>query len=343
MAKLALIGCSPSSGSTMFADLLDSSEHSACGPELEFFCNRNLFEFKRFKASPRTQSELFSIGSTGIFPRFERLKHYGLAESELMKMVSASDSLNAFQRHFAAHFASYREKGDDSIVFEKTPQNANSIDLWLNSSNENHFVFLYRDPFYVFNSLMNRGWSLYTSVVTWLSYLGKVLPHFDNPRLHGIKLENLVEDPFGITSELINNIHGSLDISPEQVRLGYENNSYRKQSSKRKAEWEVNTVTSGIMNPNAKVIAETRLALFKVIGKQKLGLSYAERFALEVIPLRDACLMLGYDVDRFSESSDLELAPSTKERIKFFTKTVRSVVTRTGNLGDSSLFLNALD
>ena len=42
--KLGVIGNAPSSGSTIFSDLLDSTEFTLCGPEIMLFSNKELLK-----------------------------------------------------------------------------------------------------------------------------------------------------------------------------------------------------------------------------------------------------------------------------------------------------------
>lgn len=327
----------------MFADLLDSSPVSACGPELEFFCNRNLYDFTSFKRQSTRQSELFAVGSTGIFPRYNRLVHYGLSDSVLKEMIDESDSLESFQKSFASRFIEVRGKDPESIVFEKTPQNANAVDLWLEASSDNHFVFLTRDPLYVINSLMNRGWSEFTAIVTWLSYYGKVSRFLSHERCHHVKLEDVVLNPFEVTASLINSIHGKNATNSAHVEESYANNTYRKESSKRKSEWEVQDVGTGIMDPNAKTISETRLDLYSRLGSARLSKTYAGRFNLDITTLRSATESLGYSTDLFQIENGSLPRPNLKDYQKFLMKTLRSISQGHGKLGDVAMYAGALD
>ena len=81
-----LVGNVPSSGSSLLSDLLDSTTYTASGPEIEFFCNKYLYDFAWFQNNFGKTSHLFNLRSTGIFPRYDRLDAYGLTKIKLKKM-----------------------------------------------------------------------------------------------------------------------------------------------------------------------------------------------------------------------------------------------------------------
>lgn len=102
---LSLVGNAPSSGSTLLADLLDSTLLTACGPELEFFCNKRLYNFREFQKAPDKTSNVVTLRATGIFPRYDRLSAYRLNRSGLKRMIRNASSLKNFFDTFALYSA----------------------------------------------------------------------------------------------------------------------------------------------------------------------------------------------------------------------------------------------
>ncbi|MCK4882859.1 MAG: hypothetical protein KAR31_11720 [Candidatus Omnitrophica bacterium] len=90
---LCIIGNSPSSGSTLLADLLDSTNVSACGNELNLFSNKNIYNFTEFKKNIRRSSATFSVGRIRNTINVHRLYGYGLNEKEFVEFIKSSENL----------------------------------------------------------------------------------------------------------------------------------------------------------------------------------------------------------------------------------------------------------
>lgn len=342
MSKLILIGSAPSSGSTMFADILDGSQHTACGPELEFFCNLRMYDFDDFKRNPRKVSALFSLRSTGIFPNYHRLKHYGMTSEDLWEMVASSKDFDDFTSKFSAHFLHFRNKSSDGIVFEKTPQNVNVMAEYL-ANPEHHFVYLVRHPLYVFNSLMNRGWGAYTALATWLAYAAKVYPMLQYENLVVIKLEDLVKDPFEITSKLINRFLQEHHVTADDLKVGFETNQYRMEASKKLASWEVNENSGLIIDPNKKEVSAQRKKIFHDAMDARISDSFARRFGIPRLDYKTAMQAFGYEAELMENSKGSFPDLSMKENYRYMAKTWRAVVNGTGKFSDFNTYRHVVD
>ncbi|NQV53844.1 MAG: sulfotransferase [Flavobacteriales bacterium] len=339
-SKLILIGSAPSSGSTLLADLLDSSPFTACGPELEFFCNRAIFDFETYKGNPSEKSELFSLRASSLFPRYERLHHYGTDKASWMEMIRDAKDLDGLSDRFAHDFLRYREKPQKGIVFEKTPQNVNAIDLWIEPS-DRAFVFLVRDPLYVFNSLLNRGWGTYTAFTTWLLYAAKCWKYLDHPNVTVLRLEDLVREPFERAASLIQSYTKDHLITPDALRLGFEQNAYRKSASKKLDTWGVQESAGVIRDPNAKEVSADRIEIFQGLLGTKVSEEYAKRYGLDSIGMQQALERFGYD--HLSAADNAIPSLSRDEWLRFARKTLRGVMEGHGSISDFRTYARALE
>lgn len=339
-SPLILIGSAPSSGSTMFADLVDSTPYTACGPEFEWFCNRKVFDFSSFKEHPRAKSELFSLRSTSMFPRYERLEHFGLTKAEWFRMVDRSKDLNDLMDSFSRHFLLFRNKEDQGVVFEKTPQNVNVIDLF--TSDKNYlFVYLVRDPLYVFNSLLNRGWGVYTSAVTWLIYTARAWNSLDESNVVTLKLEDIVRDPYGLTAGVLNDVLGQNKVTAESLKAGFEGNSYRDGASPKLTSWSVQDKVGVIRDPNAKAIDPKVKDLFLKTLDYRIAPEYASRYGLPRLSMREALERFGYT---YNEGSKGEVfATNLQEKWRFIKKTGRGMIEGNGKASDYGLYSNVVE
>ena len=338
--RLILIGSAPSSGSTLLADLLDSTSFTACGPELEFFCNRALYDLVAYKRNPSLKSELFSPRTTSIFPRYERLHHYGTSKVRWMEMIQEAQHLEGLIERFSSSFLQYREKPQDGIVFEKTPQNVNAIDRWIESS-DRAFIFLVRDPLYVFNSLLNRGWGTYTAFAIWLLYAAKCWKYLDHPNVRVLRLEDLVKEPFVRAASLIQLYTKDHLITPDALRQGFEQNSYRKSASKKLDTWGIQETAGDIHDPNAKEVSADRKALFQGLLGTKVSEEYAQRYGLAAVSMLEACERFGY---HYSATGEAYIpSPSGDEWARFARKSLRGMMEGHGSLFDFITYARALE
>ena len=92
-----LIGNSPSSGSTLLADLLDSTTVSLCGPEIGLFSSANFYAFdhnRRDVLQPYRSSSIHPGGRCGVF--FNALAAYGLNRSSLQEQIEDAENIDDF-------------------------------------------------------------------------------------------------------------------------------------------------------------------------------------------------------------------------------------------------------
>lgn len=329
MAKLVLVGSSPSSGSTMLADILDSSHYSCCGPELEIFCNKALYD------SIKTNELIFdhqilSLRATGIFPKWTVLNDaYGISEDDFKVMVQESESFNSFQERFAEVVLAHRNKSSEGILFEKTPQNLNAVGEFLNRTEDSHFLCLVRNPLYVFNSLLNRGWDTYSALATWLIYASQTIQYKEHSRFKVIALEELVKTPFQIAADIINEISENHRVDAKQMKIGFQNNDFRDQFITRISSWEANQQgLKQIINPNVKKVKAEVRELFSIGLKTAISRQYAKRFGVLQISYEEALQELGYGniIDDYNLRSVKEInqiSISMNERFRFLRKAVR--------------------
>lgn len=318
--QLILLGNSPSSGSTLLADLLDSAPFTACGPELELFCNRALYDFERFQRNPQRTSNIATLKATGIHTRFDHLPSYGLSRSDLNNSFSKAPDLNSWIQDFAHGFLAYREKPQDGFVFEKTPQNANAIDLWLVAHPDHHFVYTVRHPLYVLDSLLRRGWGPYTASATWLVNVALYWNFREHPRVHLVKYEDLVSDPFARVSELLNTLCAPYNITAEDLRASYEENPYRKQV-KRISSWSTGDGKS-VQNANNRTVSDEVQKLFSGSLNTQIDPRFSSVYGIPELSMREAMDFFHYSAEK-PEGDYIQASISINDAKKLWMKSLR--------------------
>jgi len=338
-----LIGNAPSSGSTLLADLLDSTPISACGPELEFFCNKNLYDFSKFKQKP-TISNIANLKSTGIYPQYQRLNSYGIKKDLLFNMINSSTDLNDFIDTFSNHFLDFRNKNKDGIVFEKTPQNINCIQEFLNQTN-GYFIYITRNPIYVFNSLINRGWGSYIALGTWLITTAQYISYHNHPRVILVKYEELVKSPFKIVNSIIKKTSG-IELSIDTIEKTFSENVYRKQYSTSIKSWGVNNEKGKVKNANEKKISNDRLEQFSLAYNMSINSSYSNHYSIPACSYNDLINQLGYTKECHEMTSKItkldKLQKSNWDQKKLFSKWLREFIGGHSKMNDFSIFKNPL-
>ncbi len=346
MPTLCLVGNSPSSGSTLLADLLDSTKFTACGPELEIFSHEK-FLVKNPQSSDLSgsYSKMIAPRATSSYLRTDRLKHYGLSQSDLEKLIDSANSFSEFSESFSIHYLDFRNKSKNGIVFEKTPQNLNNLHQFLEHS-DGYFVHIVRNPVFVVRSLINRSWSMRSALATWMSYESKLMRFKGNERIISIKYEDLVQKPYETIQMLIQTINPGLKISLEEIRTGHQENRYRQKTSKRKDSWSTQSIQE-IKNANdwSKIKPEflKRLNGFK---SSTLSSKYAKRYKLEPLTFQELLEEYGYSEEFNKRVSGLDgIQPpkySMKDRKKFLTKWAKGFLKGELKLRDLPAHFNPL-
>lgn len=348
MAKLVLVGSSPSSGSTMLADILDSSHFSCCGPELEIFCNKALYG--SFKTNELIMDhQILSLRATGIFPKWALLNDaYGLSKNDFKVMINESESFNSFQEKFAEFVLEHRNKSLEGILFEKTPQNLNAVGEFLNQTEDSYFLCVVRNPLYVINSLLNRGWDTYSALATWLIYASQTIQYKEHSRFKIIALEDLVKTPFQIAANIINEISDNHCVGAKQMKIDYHDNDFRDQFVTKISSWEANQQgAKKIINPNAKKVKREVREVFSKGLKMSISKQYAMRYGILQISYEEALQELGYgniidDFNLFAQTETNRINVGVNERLRFLRKAVRVNKTISAISRDYEIFSQAL-
>lgn len=286
---LVLVGNAPSSGSTMLADLLDSTARTASGPELGMFATRYFYSWGANILRTSSSSCLY-LRRCGLNPGV--LHSYGLNRAGLLEMIRSSNSPVAFSERFARHFLILRGKDPEGVVFEKTPENVNCLEDFLRISDTSRFVHIARNPLYVASSLRKRGFPSFVALATWFVDVARYLPFASHPRVFSVRYEDLVQSPFPIVASIIAWASGR-DIDPAAIEAGFSSNPYRELHETRIASWGSKGV-GRIVNANTRSLPEEECAAMAAMLGVKIGRRYGRRFGLPEVSFAEVLRKLGY-------------------------------------------------
>ncbi len=284
---IAVLGNSPSSGSTLLADLLDSSQYTACGVELNLFSNKQFYDFDKFKIRYQHSGYSPSIHRIRNRVNLRRLHSYGLNEEEFAQLLNQSKDIWDFTDHFSKRFLALRGKQLDGIVFEKTPENINCIGEYLHTFPESYFVHIVRNPLFVYYSLRNREFPHFIATLSWLVDIAQYIPYKDHPRVMLIRYEDLIEDPFNITLDIIKKILKTTNLTADDIKYGYQHNHYRKWFNTRLSSWS-NTQYGVIKNANQQPLSAEHNKYLGNLLNVKISRVYAQTYNISEISFVDA-------------------------------------------------------
>ena len=289
---IAIIGSAPSSGSTLLADLIDSSEFSACGEELDLFANRNFYDFNKFKKDPFKNSGTCSLYLNRTHFDTHNFYMYGFDEKKFLEILGDSSDQQQLVNRLREIFIRHRGKSNDCIWFEKTPQNINAIEEFLNLFPKSYFIFIVRNPAYVFASMLKRGISPGVALITWFIAASKFYRFMKHERAILVKYEDMVETPFQTTSEVLSKVSGK-KISADSVKESFSNNTYRKENVPRIETWGVSDY-GVIQNANSKKIEKATIEQFSKYKNLRMSKGYAKKFDLSELSFEELIEAYGY-------------------------------------------------
>lgn len=288
---IALVGNAPSSGSTLLADLLDSTPITACGPELGLFSSEHFYSAENISRILFRSSRIpdVYVRRTGLFKT--ALPHYGLTTRSI-KQISQRRGPTKFATTFAKNYLAYRERDVSGLVFEKSPVNCGVIGLFLNTFKSNYFIFMVRNPLSVLESLHRRGFDRNIALMTWLLSAASFYPFKNHPRAMCIKYEDLIQAPYLTAQQIIKKATGQ-SIPTELIKTLYKTNSYRSASVQRVPTWRSkNSNKIEILQPDR--INSTSLKFISTFLEAKVNKKYADLFYLPDITFRQALDEFGY-------------------------------------------------
>lgn len=303
--NIIAIGSTPSSGSTLLADLIDSQPLYTCGSEtailaaMSLIKERDLTQLTKLKAHI---SKDISVPFLGI--NWDGLCEYGINKSILQQLCLLSKSKENLLEIISQRYFALRGKPLDSVFFEKTPLNVAYASSIIKLSNIAGFLFIVRNPYYVVTSMLRRGFPSSLAISAWLQHCSLIhnLKNTSKNVLE-IRYEDLVAHPVNTLIMAIS----ALGIKPgwqnqELIIQNYTTSLYRKLVSQRTLDtWKrneygkISSANCGINQEAIEVINE-----YKYLRLSKTAKEY---FNLEETPSLD------YFIDFYSYSDTLEIEP----------------------------------
>ncbi len=280
------VGNAPSSGSTFFADLLDSAPGVLCGPELNLFAVRSHYDdFERLQRRGFSPAPTASCRVAAVRLRRGRLYSYGTDVDTVLADARDSSGFAELVERFFARYAVLRGR-DILLGVEKSPANIHCAGDYLDAFPSGHFLQIVRHPGYVVRSLAARGVSPYAARATWVVDVAAGYRFRDHPRFHTVRYEDLTADPYGVVARLLSLM--GLAVDEQELAYRYSTNQYRlTYSTKLIKSWQIRD-TGSAGDANTDPLGRPDAEMLAWMQRQSVAGSYASRYNLPPV----SCLEL---------------------------------------------------
>ena len=201
-----LVGCCPSSGSTLLSVILDSHPKIFSGPELAMFSHPFLWTEqgepwrRRVLQYSLPTTDLFSLPdwslSEGICPwigfcEAPNLPWYGYTLDDMRALVPEWQDVRGLIEFL---FRKRLQESGKSLWVEKSPTNTYGMQRFLELYPQGRGIVMLRDGRDVVCSLMKRGYGFARAASVWVLEGALTLALAKHPRVHLLRYEDLVAD-----------------------------------------------------------------------------------------------------------------------------------------------------
>ena len=181
------------------------------------------------------------------------------------------------------------------FVFEKTPNNNNILESFLDSTKDSYFINIVRNPLYVYRSLKKRGSRDNIALTNWMFEAAKTAKYLNHERVITVKYEDLIKDPYKIASDLILKCSG-YKISEDTIEHNYQTNLHRKHFSIKLPTWS-NKKNGVVINANNLEEDSMLLKAFRPALDLKINPIYGRIFQLHDYSYKELLSIYNYDID----------------------------------------------
>lgn len=330
--EICLIGCCPSSGSTVLADVLDAQPISMCGPELCLFSNQSIYSKK-----PENCIQSFDICPAPYKvrnrPYFHNLNYFDMDKKSLKKQLLKVGVDQLIQNLANDHFFSRNKPG--GIFFEKTPENNHYARNYLSHFSNGYYLFMVRNPLFVYNSMLKRGFSKKSSLLNWFIEAYLFIALKKDKRVLSIKYEDFVKNPFKTSESILKKLNPSLVLSETEIKNNYLNDKHRIDAIKRPESWSIEN-NKAIINGNKKEIDEEIKRQFSLVKNLKIHDKFAARLKFKSLTFMEIIEYFGYHTELSDLFQEYKFEDRSFAKIDWI-KALKSLRYNNFNLLDSAI------
>lgn len=293
--KIVSIGGCPSSGTTLVADLIDSHNNFACGPELGFLSLTESYHSWDTVRKDILFTNTYSCVSGYSAPRtFFNLKYLDTLQLDkytLAYILSRSSTLEGFIQLYSS-FRSHIRNKNIFYFAEKTPGNICLASELLAIASNSYFIYIARHPLSTLNSLIKRGYGFRQASWIWISQNSYYSDLISHPRCILVKYEDVVMNPFRVISNVIQAVIGT-KVDPASIESNYYFNSFRRLLP-RPMSWRFTSQDWRVVRTgDSSILTKDQIQWF--LKASIKSSEYSKSTSVESI-----CSALGYSIDTSS-------------------------------------------
>ncbi len=309
---LVMIGCSGSSGSTFFSQLLDRHPEIASGEELQLFSKVLLYDDYHFVLKRFWLVRLLGLGNQPYDQGrafLRQLDSYSLSQRQAWNWVRKSRSITELAECFQRHILTLTAK---RIWVEKTPANLVCTARFLDSFPLGKVIHLVRDPRDTIVSLMKRSKnpSPLFGAKTWLCRVASVYPYRDHPRILEIRYDALVQN----TPECLERVCDFLGVDFDWKH--FQSTRYHSRNLKKfpgHPSWNLNP--AGLASSRSVGKYRSSNVDFHEVSKLKLTEKFAGILGVSPMTLQELAGEYGYTFDS-KRSSRIQVPGKPVDKVK---------------------------
>jgi hypothetical protein len=313
------VGGCPSSGTTLVADLIDSTTGFACDPEIGIFCLEEAYQDWAIIRKDPSMQRRYLPKCGYLAPRrffnLNYLSHIGLSLHHLQYILATSSSLSEFVNLYSSLRANLGKKRF-SYYTEKTPGNVCTALQFLNSFSNGYYIHVVRDPVSTICSLLRRGFAFRDAAWIWLFQNSFFLDLVRHPRSLIIKYEDVLESPFSTVGSALQRIsRESVDYTA--IESSYLSNEFRK-SLPRPRQWNSSEFKWGQISntQSSPSLSQDQIDWLRTasISCSHLSGDYKR------ISMRDLVAALGYSIESKGDGTSSSVCESqlSENRLKLY-------------------------
>jgi hypothetical protein len=194
---LVNICCSPSSGSTLFSQILDRHAQIACGDELWLFCKPLLYDDYERLRRQRWWVRAFGLSGRPYHEYRDVFRHtggYRMHKATFWRWVSHAGDLRTLAERMKQHVQQVTGR---PVWAEKTPWNIRVIGRFLGTFPEARVIHIVRDVRDVVLSFRRkkRCRDVLPGAAVWLASVAAIQPHRRRGNVLEIRYEDLCTEP----------------------------------------------------------------------------------------------------------------------------------------------------
>lgn len=213
-----LIGGSPSTGSSVFRQILNRHPRIFCGPETRLFCYPELYQ--RWTSARRrillpAKISLYKVDVRVLRGISLTDAEFGWSPKEVKRLIRSHASLPGFSDAF---FSRPLQRYEKLHWAEKTPGNVLMFRYFTSFFDEASIIHTIRSPYDTVASMISRGMSAYEAASVYLLYTAHGLAMKDSPGYVECRYETLVSDPQAEIERLLHPL--GLEFDPRMLSAG---------------------------------------------------------------------------------------------------------------------------